>query len=189
MQWIANLWLHDYRVGSLAAGWLSTTTYAKYDRVKYQFSIYESLASGNLNNLPTDQTHWMLVQSNFIGVAERILYNGITLTLTYALNKRFGTIFRQPNNVSDIYIGNNTPPLAPFIFGGAEANSSSFFSQFSTEFFINSYDFSANYNFNINVPLAVYNALDPLPANRDKIFRSFVNSIIPAGITYKIVTY
>lgn len=189
MQWIVDLWLHDYRVGSLAADWIVGSTYAKYDRVKYQFAIYESLGSGNIGNVPTNATYWMLVQPNFIGISERVLYNGITLTLTYALNKRFGTIFRQPNNVSDIYINNNTPPISPFIFGNTEGNSSSFFSQLSTEFFINSYSFTGSYNFTINVPVAAYTSLDPLPANQDKIFRSFVDSIIPAGVTYNIQTY
>lgn len=189
MQWISDLWLKDYRVGSLAQNWLSTSTYVKYDRVKYKFAIYESLAGGNLNNLPTDKTKWALVQPNFIGLSERLLYNGITLTLTYALNKRFGTIFRQPPNVADIYINNNNIPYPPFIFGGDSVSSSSFFSQSSTEYFINAYSFTSTFNFSIFVPVAVYNALDPLSANRDKIFRAFVNSIIPAGITYNITTY
>lgn len=189
MQWDADLHFKDYRIGSLAPGWLNSTTYAKYDRVKYNFAIYESIGSTNLNHLPTDTNYWFVVQPNFIGISERVLYNGITLTLTYALNKRFGTLFRQPNNVSDIYIGNNVPPIPPFIFGYSESNSSSFFPQISTEYFINSYSFTTNYNFNINVPVAVYNALDPFPANRDKIFRAFVNGIIPAGITFNIITY
>lgn len=189
MQWIADLWLRDYRTGSSAALWLNSTTYAKYDRVKYKFAIYESLLDGNLNHLPTDTTRWMVVQDNFIGISERILYTSITLTLTYAMNKRFDTVFRQPPNLSDIYISNNAIPVAPFIFGATAQNSSAFYSQSSTEFFINASGFVVAYNFSIHVPVAVYNALDPLPANREKIFRNFVDKIICAGITYNIVTY
>lgn len=190
MQWIADLWLRDYRIGSSASLWLNSTTYAKYEKVKYNFCIYESLVDGNLNNTPdSSPLSWMLVQENFIGLSERIRYTGITLTLTYALNKRFATVFRQPPNISDIYVGNNVIPFPPFIFGGNEENSSSFFSLSSTEFFINAYSFTDNYNFSIYVPVATYDALDPLPINREKIFRSFVNGIIPAGITYNIITY
>jgi hypothetical protein len=189
MQWLADLWLKDYRVGSTAALWIITTNYGKYDRVKYKFAIYESLAAANLGNLPTDLTKWKVVQKNFIGVTERILYTGLTLTLTYALNKRFDTIFRQPPTLADIYISNNVIPFPPFIVGGSSNNSSSSFSLGSTEFVIDAYSFTNNFNFTIHVPVATYNALDPLPANRDKIFRSFVDGIIPAGITYNIVTF
>src|ERR1700742_3388077 len=71
IQWLRDLWLGDYRTGSSGTLWLNSTTYAKGERVVFKGSAYESLADGNLNNLPTDITKWFIVQQNFIGVEER----------------------------------------------------------------------------------------------------------------------
>lgn len=188
MQWVRDLWFGSYRTGSTANPYVSSTTYSKYDRVIQNTIVYESLINGNTSN-PNVATSWMIVQQNFIGLSERLLYTGITLTLTYALNKRFVTIFRQPPNQSDIWISNNVVGVYPFIFGYTEQQSSSFYARTTTEFFINSYSFTGRYNFTINMPLAVYNALDPLPANRLTIVQAFVNRYLPSGITYNVVTY
>lgn len=186
IQWVRDLWLGEYRTGSTAQNWLSTTTYAKYDRAIQNTIVYESLISGN-NQVPTNTAAWQVVQANFIGLSERILYTGQTLTLTYALNKRFMTVFRQPPNISDIYISNNNLGAFPFIVGADEQSSSDIFYQTSSEFIIDGFSFTGRYNFAINMPTAVYNALDPLPANCDKIVRAFVDKYLPAGITYQIV--
>jgi len=188
LQWVANLWFKEYRTGSTALLWLSTTTYVKYQRVIYNTIVYESLINGN-TSLPTVTSAWQVVQGNFIGISERILYTGQTLTLTYALNKRLMTTFRQPPNVSDVYISNNVLTAFPFIIGATDQGSSDIFSNTSSDFIINNYSFTSRYNFNINIPVAVYNALDPIPANRATIVRAFVNQYLPAGITYNIVTY
>lgn len=188
LQWLADLWFGEYRTGSTAQEWLDTTTYQKYQRAKQNTIVYESLIDDN-TDAPTVTTSWQVVQANFIGLSERILYTGQILTLTYALNKRFVTVFRQPPNISDIFISNNVVPVFPFIFGATSENSSSFFAQSSTEFFINDYSFTGEFNFSINMPTDVYNALDPTPSNCDKIVRAFVDKYIPSGITYNIVLY
>ena len=137
----------------------------------------------------TDTESWIAIQTNFIGMSERILYNCQVLVLTWALNKRFMTTFRQPPNVSDIYITSFPKPISVFIVGGVEAISSKVFSNTSSEYVINAYDFSAYVNMTIFVPFSVYNALDAIDANRQIIIRSFADKYMAAGIVYTIQTY
>lgn len=188
VQWLRDLSLGSYRVGPAAQDWLSTTTYAKYDQVVYNIFVYVSLKDGN-TDIPTDTSSWLVIQTNFIGMSERILYNCRTLVLTYALNKRFKTVFRQPPNVSDIYIGTFAKPVSVFVVGGVEANSSKVYTIGSSEYVIDSYSFADYVNMTIYVPVAIYNALDPVPANREIIIRSYADKYMAAGIIYTITTY
>lgn len=188
LQWLRDLWFGSFRTGPTAQEWLSTTTYAKYDQVVHNIYVYMSLKDGNTDD-PTDTTSWIVIQTNFIGMSERILYNCQVLVLTYALNKRFKTIFRQPNNVSDIFIGVFPKPLSVFVVGGLEINSSKSYTTGSSEYVIDSYSFTSYFNMTIYVPVAVYNALDPIDANREIIIRSFADRYMAAGIIYTITTY
>lgn len=187
VQWVRNLWMGSYRTGSSDQPYVSAT-YAKYDRVIYKQRVYESLIDGN-TDAPTVQTSWMMVQENFIGVFERVLYNGTTLVLEYALNKFFGTTFRQPPNVSDIYMSVQAKPKDVFVIGGSDLNSSIVYAGSSSGFVINAYSFGAYFNLFIYVPSATFYALDPVPANCDKIIRNFVDKYIFAGIIYQIIPY
>jgi len=189
LQWLRNLWFGDYINGAVYSDWNNVSTYSKYDRVKYNKSIYESLVDDNTNNNPTDANYWFQVQVNFIGVSERVNYNGQKLVLEFALNKWFGTTFRQPPLVSDIYINNADVIPGVFVVGGVEAISSSVFRTGSSEVVIDGYTFAAQPNFNIYVPIAVYNALDTGMINNEKIFRNFADKYIPAGLIYSIITY
>lgn len=188
LQWLRDLFLGEYFSGSTAQEWLDTTTYAKYDRVIYTIYVYESLVNGN-TAVPTDSSKWQIVQQTFIGLNERLSYNTQVLLLTKALNKEYKTVFRQPNDQSDIYIVGHSKPPSVFVIGGSEANSSSIARRTSSEYIVNAYFFGDFVNMSIHVPVAVYNALDPLPINCDKIIRSFVDKYIAAGITYEIITY
>lgn len=187
IKYLRDLWFGSYRAGSTAPAY-AAGTYAKYAQVKYNKRVYESLKNGN-TDLPTVTASWKVVQQNFIGLSERILYTGQKLTLEYAMNTWFGTTFRQPTNVSDIYITNNTLAIPVFRVAGDEDSSSVVFNETSSEFVINDYNFAVQFNFTINCPVAVYNALDTVAANREKIFRAFVDQYVPAGLTYNIVTY
>lgn len=188
LQWVRDLWLGEYQTGSTAQEWLDTSTYAKYDRVIYTIYVYESLVDGN-TAAPTDATAWRIVQQTFIGLNERLSYNTAVLILTAALNKQYKTTFRQPNDQSDIYIIGYPKPPSVFIVGGSESNSSKVARKTSSEFIVNAYSFSGYVNMSIYVPVATYNALDPIPANCDKIIRAYVDKYIAAGITYNIITY
>jgi hypothetical protein len=187
IQYLRNLWFGSYRTGSEAPAYASGT-YAKYAQVRYNKIVYESLKNAN-TDIPTVTASWKEVQQNFIGLSERIYYTGQKLTLEYAMNKWFGTTFRQPNSVSDIYITNNALAISVFRVAADEDSSSVVLAEASPEFVINDYNFAVTYNFTINCPVAVYNALSAVAGNREKIFRAFVDKYVPAGITYNIVTY
>lgn len=189
MQWLRDLWLGDYRIDSSGLPWINTTTYSIGDRVTYKGSAYESIVAGNLGNTPTDQTKWAVVQQNFIGVFERVLYKGNKLLFEFAINKFFGTVFRQPNNVSDIFITVYPKPPSVFVIGESEPFSSKIFTNTSSEFIVDAYSFSTYFNMTIFVPLAVFNALDIDPLNREKIIRNFADRYIIAGIKYNVLTY
>ena len=188
LQYLRDLWFGSYRTGSTATLWTVSTPYAKYTQVKYNKIVYESLKAANTDN-PTVVASWRVVQPNFIGVFERVQYNGQKLVLEYAMNTWFGTTFRQPSSVSDIYISNNAMPVPFFRSTNADLSSSSVNLATSSEYVINGYSFATVKNFTIYCPVAVYNALDGTLINNDKIFRAFVDRYVPAGITYQIVTY
>jgi hypothetical protein len=100
MQWLRDLWFGTYRTGAIGA-YDTGTTYAKYAQVVYNKVLYSSLQAGNTSNTPSaNSTWWTPIQNNFIGLSERIMYNGQTLVLTWALNKWFGTNFLQPNEIA-----------------------------------------------------------------------------------------
>lgn len=188
LQYLVNLWFDSYRVGSVAPYYSALATYNKYDQVIYNKIVYESLIDSN-TTIPTTVANWKVVQQNFIGLFERIKYNGQKLVLEYALNKWFGTTFRQPPSVSDIYISNNTIGIPVFRSGNIELISSSVSNSSSSEYVVNAYSITVQFNFDINVPVTVYNALDPAMVNNESIFRAFADKYIPSGLTYNIVTY
>lgn len=179
----------EYRLGSTASAWLVGSTYTMGNRVNYAGRVYESIKDSNTGNLPTDTAYWRLFLNSSIGVEERLMYNHQTLVLEYACNRRFGTVFRQPPLQSDIYIGTNVPSVPVFVVGGVEDNSSVTYSVTSSEYIINSYNFTAFNNFTVYVPLAVYNAVSADNAAREKIFRNFIDQYNTAGIRYNVATY
>jgi len=187
LQWLRDLWFSEYTTGSTALPFDNSSPYQKYSRVLYNKSVYESLIDNN-SDIPTT-SNWFLVQNNFIGLSERILYNGNCLVLTYALNKWFGTTFNQPPVLSDIYISTNTVINPVFLIGQNESDSSDISTDDSSEFIGTNGTISAQINLTIHVPVAVYNALDETGINNEKIFRNFVDNYMPAGIVYNIQTY
>jgi len=188
IQWLRDLWMGSYRTGSSAVAWIVGATYSKYDRVLYKQKVYESLTDNN-TDAPYVQSSWMVIQDNFIGVFERVLYTGNKLIFEYAINKYFGSVFRQPPGVSDIYLTVAAKPSSVFIVGGTEQTSSIVYATTSSEFVINSYTFNPFYNLTIHVPLALYNSLDPDSLNCEKIIRNYADQYIIAGILYTVVTY
>jgi hypothetical protein len=189
LQYVLNLFLFSYRTGSPMAAWSNVTTYSAGQRVQYNRSIYESLSNSNTAT-PTNAAWWRLVQTNFLGVEERMAYSGQKVVIEYALNRYFSTAFVQPGaGTSDIYLTTNTPPVYPFIVGAVNASTSTTYPTYSTEMVLNSYSFTGNYRFTIHMPTAVYTALSSVSAARDKIVRSFADNYVPAGIAYNIVTY
>ncbi len=178
----------DYKTGSAYPVWNNLGTWNIGQRVIYGQSVYESIINNN-SLVPTDVTGWRVYQQYFIGVDERLTYRGENLILTYALNERFNTTFRQPPLVSDIYITNNQIGIIPFVVGENEFESSVVYFDFSYNFIINSYTPNSVTNFTIFVPLAVYNSLSADPLSREKIIREFADRYVNVGMTYTITTY
>lgn len=188
VHWLRDNTLTRYRQGSADPQYVPGT-YAYGAYVKFQKAVYVSLIANNTDN-PTVTTSWYQVQNNFIGINERILYNGQRIILEYALNKWFGTIFRQPGSIrSDIYLVTNPQPVSNFLIGYSYRNSSYFYKNRSTEYIINDYSFNRIANLTINVPFGTYNSLEENNTNRDNVIRSFVDQYIAAGITYSINPY
>lgn len=188
-QYVNKKYLQDYNFGASYPLWAIATTYSKGNRVIYKGSVFESLVDTNVGNQPIEGAFWTLYQLNFIGVSERIYYSGQKIVLEWALNRWFHTTFRQPPLVSDIFIGTNTPKVATFIVGRSDNTSSKIFTDKSSEYISYNYSPLSFYNATINIPIAVYTALDPTPATREKIVRNFADLYFPAGITYTIATY
>jgi hypothetical protein len=235
IQWLRSLvapiqsliekYLNDYRVGNIYPTW-AAGTYNTGDKVVYKTSIYECIADGVTTTPP--QTGWRLFLSSFVGTEQRILFNGQKVVLEYALNAYYQTIFRQPNLVSDIYIGNVPKRIVGFVVGetigdlvsqtdtAGKPVYNSFLSyslgdivKFDGRMYVSlantnvsspldetkwqitetiNFDnpFQYVYNFNINVPFAVYTSSSP---NIEKEMRAIVDKIIPYSINYSITPY
>lgn len=176
--------------GSLAGAYNAANTYNLNDQVIFRKSVYQSTIDGN-NTDPTNTDNWVLIQVNFIGILERIKYSAQVIVFTYALNKWFGTTFRQPPwpEYSDIYITLGPMVVTGFVVGLTEPVSSDVSTTGSTATIGGLTPFSRPISFTIWIPVEVYDGLDPNPANRDNIVRDFADKYALAGTTYNIETY
>jgi hypothetical protein len=179
LQYLRDLWFGSYRTGS-ADSLYAPGTYGKYNRVVFNSSVYESLINGN-TDAPTVATSWALVQQNFLGIEQRLLFNSQALVLTYALNSYLKTTYRQPTLQSDVYITPGTPTVGGFIVGATIGTAVG--ATGSTDTVGRSTPFYTSINFVIHIPAAVY------AATTDKAIRGFVNKYNCIGINYSIVTY
>lgn len=195
IQWCRDLILGSYKSGATAEPY-APGTYNIYNQVQFNNGVYESLIDNNTSS-PGDLTKWKLIQDNFIGTDERILYNGNKLTLEYALNRWFKTTFRQPSTFndgpdfylpkSDIFISDLTVSAnVVFVVGGNELNSSVIYNDKSSEVIIDDYSFVSEPNFTINVPAAFFISLGA--GAEDKI-RSFADKYVVSGIRYNVSMY
>jgi len=178
--------------------------YVKGSKVQYNFKTWESLVDDNLGFAPSSSpAAWILRNNNFIGTTERSKYNGRYLELTYALNRNFSTVFRQPpypapydyglggGTWSDIYITNEAPVYTSFIVGIDEASSSDTFTGTSTGyvFTIGILSGASSYKFIVNIPITVYNAQGATDSIRNSIFNSFIALYAVSGTTWELITY
>lgn len=86
--------LNKFNDGDNSIDWDIATNYSIYDTVRWSDnSIYESRVSSNLGVKPTGDTlsatNWYKVQDHYIGINERVRYNGQIIVLAYALNRQF----------------------------------------------------------------------------------------------------
>lgn len=193
-----NFLFRYYMNGSTDTGyWNVLSTYSKGDRVRSINGVYESLVDSNTGNVITDTDYWIKVLDSFIGVNERVRYNGRKLTFEWALNRYFNTTFRQPDHPetptpSDIYISNVAIAYDTFTMYPTWYLSSIMDKDTSAPDYMLSpavYDTATTYQYNINIPLAVYNALGATGAIRESIVRDFADRYNVTGLIYNVVTY
>lgn len=94
VKYLADKILTRYRLGATYQPYSHNYSYFVGDLVVQKQVVYESLTDGNITAPPS--ASWQVYLPSFIGVNDRVKFNGIKLTLEYALNIRFGTNFRQP---------------------------------------------------------------------------------------------
>ena len=195
MQWLNNI-NYLYQTGATIPQYSNTISYSAGTLVlgwfDYNRSVYMSLTDANLGNPLSDPTNWILVLDDFIGVNERLLYNSNKLTLEWALNHYFGTTFRQPPLVPDIFIDDNVTGFSTFYVSNNPDVASYIFPTYSSGYVSNvATPTSATYNYTINFPNSVYITLPGYagPGTVDHYISNFVDPINVAGTIYKIVTY
>ena len=174
-----------YRDGSSNTYYDYSIHYQQGDEVVFNGCKWTS-AGNNFEHLPGTDTFWDLQEINPIGSNERIHYNGQKLLLEYALNRRVGLQFRQPGNISDIYITNNAIQNIGFPVGQSELNSAAYYLDHSIGGIVNETYVASSIQFTIHIPVTFYTTY----FNDNFIsFRSFVDQLIPAGLTYTCTTY
>jgi hypothetical protein len=179
-QWSRDNVLGSYKRGSTAPVYAGGV-YNKHDQVIFNKAVYYSLIANN-SALPTDTSSWLKVQDNFLGVDERVRYNGQKIVLEYALNHRFGGIFRPPgsSSLSDIYINNVGPVAVGFRVG--KTIGSTVGQTISSDFIGRSTSFVQVTNFNINFLNSLY------ILTNEQAVRDFLN-FVPASLRYTITPY
>ncbi len=221
----SNQWLHDlvfnsYYGGDSAADWNPATTYNYGDRVKYiDNSVYESVnliafvsatsPNNDLYNPTTGVGNWMRVLDSFIGVAERVRYNGKLIMLEWILNRYFGGVSTLPipslpftgaSHVNQIYITKNVVNFSDFWMPIDESNATSFMpisDNWATSFMPILEDSLTLPMFTINVPAAVAaqitaNIVAVIPTSTDtyqELIKSIVNKYTRALRQYTVTTY
>lgn len=181
VQWARDLLFGSYKTGATALPY-STGTYNLYDQVIFKKGVYESLIPNNTTS-PSNTTNWRLIQANFLGVDERVLFSAQKAILEYALNQRFGGQFRMPpaTSHSDIWIQTLPAIAIGFLIGNSKGSfignskSSDSIGQGAT--------FRQLTNFQINFLSALYTQTS------ESEVRDFVNLYNNLGLTYIIVPY
>ena len=193
-----NVYFQYYTDGSTDSGyWSSLVPYDKGNLVRSIDGVFESLNDGNIGNAVTDTTYWLKVLGSFIGANERVRYNGRKLTFEWALNRYFNTTFRQPDDPvtptpSDIFIDNQPVVNSEFVMYTYPPGSSVMYPQSSAPkymFFAPVYTSATTFQFNTNIPIAVFNALGANDPIRESIVRNFADKYCVSGTFYNVVTY
>ena len=197
---------NDYINGFVSATpYSSSLSYARGALVIAQFLygsvVYESQQDGNTGNQITDTDWWQPVSPNFIGVEERTSYSCSRVLYEWALNRWFGTTFRQPTAIgtdiysplSDIYILTNYIYYGVFHVGLSEISSSAAgpYGSNAAVPLTNTASTAGTDNFTIYVPGIVYSSLPGYsgPGTVDNLIRRFADTLCCYGLNYNIVVY
>ena len=188
---VQNLWsliFEDYRVGSVYTDYSIIATYAVQDRIRWtDKAIYECIKVTTAGILPSNTTYFVKVNDNFIGSDERVKYNSQLIVLEYALNNWFLNL----TATDQIFIATNNITSNLFLMGqtGTYSSTMANSSVFSAYFMPNVASYPTQYNFTINVPLALFTTLGTDNTNRENTIRIFADKYVLSGITYNVTTY
>lgn len=189
-----NLFFQFYREGGTFSAYDAGTVYTFGQYIQYQRRIYyrnEVTTDYGAGISPLNTTYWTKILESFIGASERAKFGPGKLVLEYALNKIFGTVFRQPaDGTSDIYIENlNTTD--DLFFVGEDDISTAEVSEFDQDaiFFVPEVEAVEEADYAIYVPVAVWTALAPTSIERNAIITSVANKYRLVGYTFEIITY
>jgi len=187
---IQTAWLYlfnDYKTGSLYSDYSNVTAYVVGDVVIFTDNkVYECILATTGNDC-LNATYWTLVNENFIGADERITYNSQIIILERALNKWFRNLLAT----DQIYIATNQISTTIFMMGNSGIYSSKMASDstYSLTYMGEAPTFSTQYNFTVNVPVALFTTLGSNPTNRENAVRNFVDKYVLAGINYNVTTF
>lgn len=188
IQYLWSLIFEDYKEGTTYSAWSNAVGYSVGTRIRYTDKAnYECIqgAFGNTQS-PLNTLYWMKIQDNFIGANERVKYNSQIIVFEYALNKWFINLLA----VDQIYITNNATSNQ-MIMGQISTYSSKISnnSMYSPTFMGNAYT-PTQYDFTINFPVALFNALPPASnPDKEQLIRNFADKYKLAGMNYNIITY
>lgn len=193
LAWLQGLF-NDLQNGSSCDFYDPALPYAKGNRAKSYFGVYESLVDSNLGNDLNDTAYWLKVLDSYIGSNELCQYSSNKIVFEYALNRIFGLTFRQYANasytpLSDIYISTDAPAFTSFMMSAYPLNPLSYmYPTYSTGIMYDPpvYTAASTYLFTIHVPAAFYASLG---VDAEKIIRAFADRIAMAGTQYSIQTY
>lgn len=197
---VANDWLNlnftEYVNGTSYSEYDNLYTYSKGDRVDgtqiLNGFIYESLQDGNLGNSLTDTNYWLPVVNNSVGAWERSRFCANKMTFEWALNRYFGTNFRQNLLVdsyyerSDIYIDDSAGDIVSFLISDDNPTGyipGYYYEDTSMGYITETGTFVASEQYIIWVPLDVFNRFTEV------LFRKIIDKYNYYSIKYKIQTY
>lgn len=179
----------------------SSITYSNGDIVIGPFdhyqNVYESQADNNTNQSVDDINYWINISPNPVGANERTVMYCSKLVFEYALNRWFGTQFRQPNSagtsLSDIYITTNGYQSPLFYISPLDSNASQFGPTGSTGFISpdDTPGFYAQYQYTVHMSSAIYSSLPGYSGagTADNYVRKQVDKYGCYGLDYNIELY
>lgn len=186
----------------------SIVTYNKYDKIRDNYAVYESLKGSNLGNPTSDEEWWFKVLDSSIGSLERATYNYRKLKLEFQLNHYFQQQltensfvgYQNPTSIdpgigylplSDIYIEYLPPAYLSLLAMDTFIEENTMFEVGAGFYMFEDLILGSatSYTFQINIPTAVYSSINVDPIIAETIVRKFVDRYIKTGTRYVIQTY
>ena len=187
-----NINFLKYKLGETSSDFNISSNYYFGERVIWTDKrIYEQthLPITTITGIyPDNSDYWTPILDNFIGSDERIKYNAQKMLFEYALNR----FFRIPITDPQIYIVNQTTFITPFVMGNSGTYSSSMpiNSINQINYLGNAYTYTSfSYDYEIYVPIAVYNTLGTDATNKENAIRNFADLYNLAGMSFSVLTY